>query len=371
VTITLSGLTNGMDGTLGGDVNVTTSQDLLTSNSITSGHLVCTSLPGSYCLDQYAASKTCPISNYCPNRDMRIATECPQGAYCDSSGLLIYTNCTAGTFNNVSGSSDKTACLLCPSGSYCGPAAGQANPTECAAGKFNNISGSTSPIDCINCPLGEFCPQGSAYGDFCPPGTYNSIGNATSVDGCTPCLAGYYNEQSAQQSSAACQKCPVNHYAYDNSSTCVVCPGAGALQTVASDLATSPTSCLPAGWLNVMKDVNYIVLGSIVAFFILLVWYCIRLDHKHPGSSHLPIFFSVMSLLETGLLFYVISDLVHFWPRPYYKWTFPWTQGLLLSFSIIYGTSFFYNFFASFSWTKQVSVTVRLLCARTSVCIAA
>lgn len=42
------------------------------------------------------------------------------------------------------------------------------------------------------CPKGYYCPEGTAWPVVCPAGTYNLNVGETTVDGCTPCIEGYY-----------------------------------------------------------------------------------------------------------------------------------------------------------------------------------
>jgi hypothetical protein len=126
--------------------------------------------------------------------------------------------------------------------------------------------------------------------------------------------------------------------------------------------AVGQESCIPIGFLNALSLDNGIGFGSLVFFFVLLCFYCLYLDRKNPGFSHLPIFFAFMSLTEIAGFGWVLADTsrlllgaqaseTNIWSVP---WRFPGTQVIVVGLCSIYGISFLYNFIASRSWTKKV-----------------
>jgi hypothetical protein len=361
VLVTLRNMTMGRDGTIGGAVNCSTTRDPLFSNSTASGTLNCSSPAGNYCPEVHNAYRTCPAGFYCPNSNMRQGIECERGAYC-VAGQAIYTNCSAGFFNPDRGMQNETAgCRMCNPGHFCGPDAGQFNQTGCRSGTFNNESGARDSSACQGCHPGQFCPPGSSLGIDCPAGTFNKNTNSTTIGSCTPCSAGKFNHRPGMSSESACERCPVDTWSYENSSGCEECAGGGLYKfTREGDLATSPSDCRGSGWLNVMSDTNIIVFCLIIFFCGVFCLYCLYLDRKKPGFSHLPLFFASMSLIEICGFAWVLSDFVRLfnqaranvWSR---HWRFPWTQGTFVSFLLIYGLSYVFNFFASHLWTKQVS----------------
>jgi len=226
VTVTLSGLTNGINGTPGGDVNLSTTRDPLLSPSVPSGYLGCISPPTKYCPIPHNRNQWCPKSNYCPSSDMSTPTICPLGSYCPTDGLLLYTNCSAGTYNSKLGSDNIAACIPCSPGSYCGPESGQAFMTPCPGGTFNPNNGSASINDCLSCPLRSFCPPASSLPSCCPPGTYNDDLGLVSVDQCKSCPAGYHNKKSCSFDFRECCLCPINSYQPNaGSAECLSCVG--------------------------------------------------------------------------------------------------------------------------------------------------
>lgn len=162
----------------------------------------------------------------------------------------------------------------------------------------------------------------------------------------------------------ACRPCKDDYYTSKRGSPeCTKCPGAGITTYTrkgkSESYQNSASSCLPRGWLSVASKDNIIALCSLVFCFGLLCMYCLYLDRKHPGFSHLPIFFAMMSLLEIAGCCWVLSDLfrllLHSESSAPFDWTYPATQGSLFSLLAIYGISYVFNFFSSLSWTKQVS----------------
>jgi hypothetical protein len=298
---------------------------------------------------------------------MRQGIECERGAYC-VAGSAIYTECSAGFFNPYRGmQNETTGCLICNPGHFCGPNAGQFSQTACRPGTFNNASGAKHSSACLGCPPGRFCPSGSNVGNPCPAGTFNSQAGSKGIDDCTPCEAGKFNpyEGVSLLEPDACPRCPDEKYSASRSSTCTPCEGGGITTfTRRNTLATGPQSCIRADWLNLVSETFIIVFCCIIFICGVFCLYCLYLDRKKPGFSHLPLFFAIMSLIEIGVFAWVLSDLVRLLQgaaerstRPLWgqNWLFPWTQGTFVSFLVIYGLSYVFNFFASHSWTKQVS----------------
>jgi hypothetical protein len=299
VVVTLTRMTMGADGTPGDIVNCTTTRDLLPSVSRPSGILRCSSPPGKYCPQQLAANQDCPAEYYCPSATMKEGILCPKGAYCER-GKSMYQNCAPG----------------------------------------------------------KYCPEGSSSGTDCPVGTYNPEKSSTAESACLSCKAGTFNALVGQTTDEACGICPDNYYSSQGKSECTPCEGGGISTFTKQDvLAESQESCIPVGWLNFG-----IGFGSLVCFFVSLCFYCLYLDRKHPGSSHLPIFFAFMSLTEIAGFIWVLSDtwrlvigasglVTHVWSLP---WRYPGTQAVVVGLSSIYGISYLYNFLKSLSWAKKV-----------------
>jgi hypothetical protein len=286
---------------------------------------------------------------------------CEFGAYC-VVGSSNYTNCPKGTYRPELGAEKKEDCHDCEPGYYCGPTDGQKNRTPCPGGTFDTKNNSWSSEACVSCPLGQFCPAGSAVGKMCPVGTYNDQANITAESGCKPCKGGRYNPEQGKQNVQDCLPCVDNWYSIQQSAECEPCDGGGITFFTKKNnpeaFQNGKDSCLPGGWLSVANRDNVIALCSLVFCFGLLCMYCLYLDRKHPGFSHLPIFFAMMSLLEIAACCWVLSDLfrglLQSESRRPFDWTYPATQGSLFSLLAIYGISYVFNFFSSLSWTKQV-----------------
>ncbi len=98
---------------------------------------------------------------------------CPLGSWVSCEGKVRCDNCTAGRY-----CPQPTVSVLCPAGSFCGPAA--SSPTPCPAGSFCRI-GESVPRPCragfycpaaatmaIMCPAGSFCAGGASAPQPCP-----------------------------------------------------------------------------------------------------------------------------------------------------------------------------------------------------------
>jgi len=100
--------------------------------------------------------------------------QAPAGSYA-INGLL--TQCMAGTYNPNTGSSDISACVQTPAGSY--STTGASAPTVCAAGSYSSSSGSSS---CTLASTGFYVPSSGATSQ-----TACLIG-FTSLPGATACV---------------------------------------------------------------------------------------------------------------------------------------------------------------------------------------
>jgi hypothetical protein len=335
VVVTLTGMTMGADGTPGDSVNCTTTRDPIPSASQPSGILRCSSPPGKCCPEQLAANQDCPEHYYCPSATMKKGILCPKGAYC-KRGKSMYQNCPAGSFNPNNGSSQLVDCIFCQRGYYCGPDPGQSEQTPCYPGTFNNYTSESSKDACKRCEPGRYCPEGSSFQTDCPAGTFGPVMGQSSPD--------------------TCLLCEDNYYSSSGSSMCTECDGGGIVRfTKLGELATSQYDCILVGWRNALSLDNVILFCSLVCFFVLLCFYCLYLDRKHPGSSHLPIFFAFMSLTEIAGLCWVLSET---WrivrDLNFLLWRYPGIQAVVVGLSSIYGISYLHNFLKSLSWAKKV-----------------
>jgi hypothetical protein len=117
------------------------------------------------------------------------AAECPPGFFCPENST--YANpCLKGTFSTQPGSANKSSCILCPPGQYCG-SDGLSKPTGACFPGYFCAAGSKSGAERI-CPVGHYCPAGSYYPSICRAGTFaRSVGsvNCTKVESGTYSLA--------------------------------------------------------------------------------------------------------------------------------------------------------------------------------------
>jgi len=140
---------------------------------------------------------------------------CPGGTHADQSVLA-----TIGFLSN-----QTSDCVICPPGTSC--SVGSNLPTECLpgtiapiaaqevcdlcpAGQYQSEAGQTV---CLQCVPGFFCEAGAATPVPCRGGTSSSASSLTSMDGCTPVLAGFW----APLGSAEPEPCPPSGF---------YCPGA-------------------------------------------------------------------------------------------------------------------------------------------------
>ncbi|CEM31004.1 unnamed protein product [Vitrella brassicaformis CCMP3155] len=136
------------------------------------GCLPCT--PGWYCATAGLAAPTglCDANYFCERNNTNPrpgGDECKVGHKCPA-GSTRMVPCEEGTYQDQD---ERSECLTCPAGSYCGVATG-----------FPSAA----------CPEGHFCPAGTRYStEF-------------------PCPAGTYNPDSGKQTWHACLECPPGRY---------------------------------------------------------------------------------------------------------------------------------------------------------------
>ena len=173
--------------------------------------------PGHYCPPEthFATQFPCPISSYNPavgSTNVSACLKCPVGSFCNGTGLESPSGvCLPGSFC-APGSVAPTG-MLCEPGFYCELGAmlqtpctpgsycsgfGNSEPTgACQAGYFCVLGASTAtPTDGVTgdvCPVGSFCEAGSENATACAPGTYGLAEQARNEsEGCVVCVAGSY-----------------------------------------------------------------------------------------------------------------------------------------------------------------------------------
>lgn len=153
----------------------------------------------------YILSAGCnPGDVYTHGSDIK-CNKCPSG-YITSTGLESEcTICPNGTYSNL----ELTQCLTCSPGTY-NPSEGAwtiNNCTSCPIGYFNNITGSDT---CTKCPFGEYQDEeGQIQCKECPIGTYNSILGANNISQCIECDNGFYGDVTG---SSICKSCTPGTY---------------------------------------------------------------------------------------------------------------------------------------------------------------
>ena len=144
---------------------------------------------------EICSRRECPANLYMDNC---ICVGCPVGSYCTNGTQNL---CPAGTYNPNLNSSNASACLPCPIGTYnqnnglsvcydC-PVShyqnnnGRTSCFRCNAGTYTVATGSQKFSDCISCPAGFACPAvGPMYS--C---TSNVDFSLTGQSNCTPCAS--------------------------------------------------------------------------------------------------------------------------------------------------------------------------------------
>jgi len=129
-------------------------------------------------------------------------------------------------------------------------------PYRCALGHFGNTSQEKEYTCSGKCDGGgEFCPDSSVQPLPCPAGTYLPIGVAGLVEAsCIPCAPGAYNPD---EGSTSCSACPAGTLSENVSSTeCSDCPRGGSCSAeAAASLRQTFTPCL-AGTFNPDRGQN-------------------------------------------------------------------------------------------------------------------
>lgn len=117
-------------------------------------------------------------------RNTPYCAQCSAGTFA-ATGTNRCVPCPPGTFGNLSG---MDSCFACPRTPVVYVAlAGASTCTTCGPGK----APATDQGGCIPCPIGKYCPGNSSIVD-CPPGSFMTTGNVTSLAGCLKCSANFF-----------------------------------------------------------------------------------------------------------------------------------------------------------------------------------
>ena len=152
-------------------------------------------LPGSYCPAQASAPSPCPVGSMCPTAGLSVPMPCTPGFYCDAQSLTNVTGPCPGGYFCPAGSTSSTQ-NACTPGHYC--TSESATPLPCPPGTFNTNSNSSSIQDCEECPRGSFCKPAASVPCLCPVNTFQGFTGASS---CTPCEMSNF----PQVGSVSCQ----------------------------------------------------------------------------------------------------------------------------------------------------------------------
>eukprot|EP00964_Phaeocystis_antarctica_P023607 scaffold13189_cov64-Phaeocystis_antarctica.AAC.1 len=129
-------------------------------------------------------------------------------------------------------------------------------PYTCPAGYFGNTTIQTDAKCSGKCDGGgQYCPDASVQPLLCPAGTYLPVGVAGLVEAsCIPCEPGTYNPN---EGGARCLTCPAGKLSENVKSTeCSDCPRGGSCSTEgAASLRQTFTPCL-AGTFNPDRGQN-------------------------------------------------------------------------------------------------------------------
>ena len=196
----------------------------------------------------------CPAGNFCPyGTNASTLGKCPVGTYSNVMGLANSSQClpcVAGMYCLGSGLTAPSG--ICQSGFYCSGGSGTANASVCdnrawvcESPTCNGLVGTKAPVSCGGvCPVGSYCPTGSAHPTFCPPGFLCNEEGRSNVS--EPCPAGYYCDE-INSTVADIKVCPIGFYCPIGSIFPIRCPlGTSGIYLNASSL----DSCIkcPAGY---------------------------------------------------------------------------------------------------------------------------
>ena len=148
--------------------------------------------------------------------------KCPKGHFCPNNTGLNWPPCPAGTYNPREGCSEKSECLPCTGGHFCGQS-GLLEPTGLCKAGFYCEEGNQHPDPVqMNCSLsgvgnqcwkGHMCPAGSKKPVECHSGTYQDRFGQTT---CKPCPKGFYCLSKTSDYTAF--KCSPGYYCPENTS---------------------------------------------------------------------------------------------------------------------------------------------------------
>lgn len=215
-------------------------------------------LAGTYSTTTGATSSSqcqpCAQGTFSNSNGMTVCTTCSRGSYSPSLGSTQCTNCLPGKFSTTPGATQESQCTNCPPGMY-GPSAGaslcytcglglysgegQPACTPCEQGKFSNAS--SNGVGCEPCPNASFSGgTGSSACTLCPPGTYSTQAELSTLADCTPCASG---SVSGDPGSTHCDVCGIGEYASGDALVCIACQVGTFSNTTGAEACQPFTAC--------------------------------------------------------------------------------------------------------------------------------
>lgn len=196
-------------------------------------------LPGTFKLYGAGACSLCPAGKFastsggitaevcltCTNSTYSLANRsqcqnCPLNAYApSSSGSITECICNAGYWPQNSPGSAGVSCFACDLGKY-KVAVGTGNCSLCTTGKYLDVQGSTDSTACIICPPQATSGDGSTALDQC---SCNAGYTGPNGGSCIGCVAGKFKTLIG---SVACSNCTAGTYSTavaKNDSSCTAC----------------------------------------------------------------------------------------------------------------------------------------------------
>ena len=165
---------------------------------------------GQYCPVGTGQPPLCPAGTYLPVGVAGLVKAscipCAPGAYNPDEGGTRCLTCPAG---KLSESIRSTECSNCPSGGFCsaeGAASLRQTFTPCPAGTFNPDGAQNSSASCQACAPGNANPIRGSYDPAdCRNCSAGYVAAASGADFCEGCTAGKYQPDEGEQACVACE----------------------------------------------------------------------------------------------------------------------------------------------------------------------
>ena len=201
---------------------------------------------GEFCPDASPRPLLCPAGTYLPVGVAGLVKAscipCAPGAYNPDEGGARCSVCQAGT---LSENASSTVCSDCPSGGSCsakGAASLRQTFTPCLAGTFNPDRGQSSSASCQACAPGKANPISGSYDPAdCRNCSAGFVAAASGAAFCDGCAAG---KRQAGEGGQACVACKPGSYCPEGASAALPCEEG----TYSSSTSlTSASECIKTG----------------------------------------------------------------------------------------------------------------------------